>query len=113
MNIISDLKKLRCGKIIENIDLKKYTTYKVGGRALVIAYPDSIDNLKKLIKYIKDNNIKHKIIGNGSNLIFSEEFYDGILIKLEELNKLEIKGNLVTVGAGYNLIKLCIKVANS
>ena len=64
------------------------------------------------MKYLRENNIKHKILGNGSNLVFSDSLYDGVLIKLDSLDNLEINGNKITVGAGYNLIKLAIKVAN-
>lgn len=110
MNIIKELKDLKVGKIIEDISLKNYTTYKINEKALAIIFPTSVDNLVKLLKYLKDNNIKHKIIGNGSNLIFTK-YYDGILIKLEELNNLKIEDNIITVDAGYNLMKLSNKVA--
>lgn len=106
-----NLEKLNVGKIIENVDLSNYTTYKLKsiGKALII--PDNIDCLTKLILYIKENNLKFKVLGNGSNLIFVNPFYDGILIKLDKLNNLNIDGNVITVGAGYNLMKLAIKAS--
>ena len=55
--------------------------------------------------------IKFKILGNGSNLIFSDEKYEGVLIKLSEFNNLEINDTVVTVGSGYNLVKLSLKTA--
>ena len=109
--MIENLKKLKVGKVVINPNMSDYTTYKVGGNALAIIYPNNIDNLVKLLKYLNKNNIKHKILGNGSNLIFSDETYNGVLIKLEEFNKLEINDTIVTVGAGYNLVKLSMKVA--
>ena len=109
--MIENLKKLKVGKVVVNPNMSDYTTYKVGGNALAIIYPNNIDNLVKLLKYLNKNNIKHKILGNGSNLIFSDETYNGVLIKLEEFNKLEINDTIVTVGAGYNLVKLSMKVA--
>ena len=60
---------------------------------------------------MKENEIKYKILGNGSNLIFTK-YYDGILIKLDEFNTLEINDDIVIVGAGYSLVKLSYKVAN-
>ena len=50
------------------------------------------------------------VVGFGSNLVFIKD-YDGVVIKLDKLNELKIDGNLVTVGAGYNLMKLSIKTA--
>ena len=91
--------------------MSEYTTYKVGGKALAVVYPDNTDKLIKLLDYLHKENIKYKILGNGSNLIFSDDTYEGVIIKLDEFNNLEIKNNIVTVGAGYNLIKLSLKVA--
>ena len=110
MNIISEIKKLKVGKVISDVDLKKYTTYKLNEKALGVVYPKDIENLVNLLSFLKENDIKYKIIGNGSNLIFTK-YYDGILIKLDEFNNLEIKDNIVTVGAGYSLVKLSYKVA--
>ena len=55
--------------------------------------------------------MKYKILGNGSNLIFSDKGYNGILIKLDNFNKLEFNDNYVTVGAGYSLTKLSLRTA--
>ena len=111
MNIISEIKKLKIGEVLSNVDLKKYTTYKLQEEAKGLVYPKDTESLIKLLKFLNDNDIKYKIIGNGSNLIFTK-YYDGILIKLDEFNNLKIEDNLVTVGAGYSLIKLSYKVAN-
>lgn len=107
--MIEDLKKLKIGRIDVNIDLKKYCTYKVGGIGKVLVIPDNEQCLLKLMKYIKKNNIKYKILGNGSNLIFGD--FDGILIKLDKFNNLEINDTIIKVGAGYPLIKLATKVS--
>ena len=107
-----DIKKiydLNVGEVLENVDLSKYTTYKLKGIGRVLVMPNDIECLKKLIRFIKDNCLKYKIVGNGSNLIFVDDVYDGILIKLDKLSNLEIDDCTVTVGAGYNLMKLALK----
>mgnify|MGYP003291629874 CR=1 FL=1 len=106
-----ELKKLKIGKIVLNPKMSDYTTYKVGGEAIALVSPNSVDNLIKLLNYLKGNKIKYMVIGNGSNLIFSDKKYDGIIIKLDGLNNLEINDTVITVGAGYNLIKLSMKAA--
>lgn len=107
--MIQELKKLKCGKVIDNVDLKKYTTYKLNEKAKVLVNVDNETDLLKLLKFIKENNYKYKIIGGGSNLIFAG-YYDGILIKLD-LNKLKINKNIVEVESGYNLMTLSLKVS--
>jgi len=109
--MIENIKKLKIGKIIENPIMNKYTTYKVGGEALALVIPDSIDDLIKLLNFIKENNIKYKILGNGSNVIFKDELYEGIIINLSKLDNFEVNDTVVTVGAGYNLTKLALKTA--
>jgi UDP-N-acetylmuramate dehydrogenase len=107
-DIIKKIKELNLGKVEENVSLKKYTTYKVGGICTAIVYPKNISSLVTLLKLLKNNNIKYKILGNGSNLLFSEKKYEGIIIKLNEFNEIEFFGkNKVRVGAGVPLIKLC------
>ncbi|MBQ7136682.1 MAG: UDP-N-acetylmuramate dehydrogenase [Bacilli bacterium] len=103
---IQEIKAMDIGKIVENVPLSLHTTYKVGGVAKCFVYPQDTKKLIKLLKYIKKNNIKYKILGNGSNTLFSDKEYDGIIIKLDRFDDIEIEGTTVTVGAGYNLIKL-------
>lgn len=112
MSIIEDLKKMKIGQIYTHVNLKKYTSYKLEGKALVLVIPSDVDALIQVLDYSKKNDIKYKILGNGSNLIFSDNFYEGILIKLDAFQNLEIKGNKVTVGAGYSLVKLSLKTAS-
>ena len=109
--MIEKLKKLKVGKVVSNPKMSDYTTYKVGGNVLDIVYHNDIEDLIKLLNYLKENKIKFKILGNGSNLIFKDEGYDGVLIKLSEFDKLEIEDTIVNVGAGYNLVKLSLKTA--
>ena len=94
--VIQNIKRENIGRIEENISLKKYTTYKVGGKSRCVVYPKNVDKLVKLIKLLNQNDIKYKIIGNGSNLLFSDKDFDDI----------EINDNRIKVGAGYSLMKL-------
>lgn len=103
---ISELKELNIGKIENSVSLKKYTTYKIGGKASCVVYPKNTTSLIKVLKFAKAKNIKYKMLGNGSNLIFSDKDYDGILIKLNEFDDIEVYGKKIKVGAGYSLMKL-------
>ena len=111
MDIIKNIEELNVGTILSDVDIKEYTTYQVGGHALGLVIPDDIEGLIILLKFLRENQIKHKILGKGSNLIFGDSFYDGILIKLDKLNDLEIKGREIRVGAGYSLTKLATRLS--
>lgn len=108
---IQEIKKLDIGKVVENVSLKEHTSYKVGGIASCFVYPDNSKALVTLLKYIKNNQIPYKVLGNGSNVLFSDKPYHGVIIKLDKLDEIEWKDNLVVVGAGYNLMKLASAAA--
>ncbi len=102
----AEVAKKDIGKIQKDVFISKYTTYKVGGLVRAIIYPKNIDSLVLLCKLIKKYKIKYKILGNGSNVLFSDKTYEGVLIKLDELNKITFYGNKVVCGAGVSLMKL-------
>ena len=108
--MIETLKNLKCGKILTDVDLSKYTSYKLKGKAACLVIPNNQAQLFNLLKVIKEKKYSYKIIGGGSNLIF-QSYYDGILIKLDEFNDLKIKGTKIIVESGYNLMKLALKVS--
>lgn len=111
-DVIELIKKDDICKIYENVSISKYTTYRVGGICRVMAYPADASELIKLLKLLKSRNVKYKILGNGSNLLFSDKEYDGFLIKLNNFDTLTFFGNnKVKVGAGYSLIKLSLMAA--
>ncbi len=107
--IISFIKKKKIGVLKQMVSLKKYTTYKVGGNAKVMVYPKNEKKLLLLLKKLKEENVKYKILGYGSNLIFSDDDYDGVIIKLDLFDKVKIKDTIITAQAGASLVKLSYK----
>lgn len=93
---------------LENESLKKHTTFKVGGNAKFLALPRTKYQAAELLKYLKSNGIKYYIIGRGSNVIFRDEGFDGVVIKTSNLQKTEFLGdNKVYADAGVVLNVLC------
>lgn len=105
-NFILELEKLNLGKIEKDISLSTLTTYKTGGIAKLVVYPNNINNLKQLLKLIHKHNIKYFILGKGSNTLFSDKEFNGVIIKLDKLNNFEIKGTEIYVESGMILSKL-------
>ena len=91
------------GIVYENVDLKKYTTLGVGGIAKYLIEVTSENNLVSLIKYLKDNKIKYFILGNGSNVILDDSYFDGVIIRVNKLNKIEVNDDLITASCGVKL----------
>lgn len=104
--IIEFIKKEKIGSIKENVSLKKYTTYKVGGIASLMVFPKDENKLIMLLKKLKDESIKYKVLGFGSNLIFSDDEFNGIIIKLDCFDKVKVNDTIITAGSGVSLVKL-------
>lgn len=89
---------------IENEPLSKHTTLCLGGNADFFVKVKTYDELKNLLKIITENNIPYFIMGGGSNLLFSDNGFKGIVFKLTgEFEEISISGNIVTTGSATSL----------
>ncbi len=105
-NIKQFIKKKQIGKCLENVSIKDYTTYKVGGPAKFMVFPQDTKKLIMLIRYLKSEHVKFMVLGFGSNVLFPDTGYDGVLIKLDAFDKIEFFGNKIKVGSGASLMKI-------
>lgn len=98
-----------------NIDksFKDLTTIGCGGKIQTLYYPKNIDCLIRAYKFIKKNNLKYFIIGNGSNILASDLDYKGIVICLKKLPYFyKHKDDYIIVSAFYPTIKLANDLAD-
>lgn len=100
-------------EMYEDVSLKKYNTYRLDVKCDYLVFPKDIDEVVKLISFLKENNYKYLVLGNGSNVIFKNNRYNGVVIKLSKLDKIEFDGDKVVVGAGVSLSKLANMVINN
>ena len=101
------------GDVIENANLQNYNTYKIKTSCDYLVFPNNIENLKELIKYLNNNNIKYFIIGNGSNVILSDNHFHGVIISLKNLNDIKIDNDIVIANAGVMMPKLVMETVNN
>lgn len=108
-DIIKLCNNLSCS-VISNEPLKKHTSFKIGGPADLFVYVNSIDNLKIILNYINTQNIPFFILGNGTNVLASDEGFRGIVINLTKIkDKLFIvNNNIITCSSGVSLAKVCV-----
>lgn len=95
----------------KNYPLKDLTTFKIGGSADYFYLAKDIAGLKDALQWAVQNKLKVLALGGGSNLVFPDEGYRGLVIKLD-FQKLEIADNKVTVGAGVMLQNLIAETLN-
>lgn len=109
--MIEKIKNLQIGEVLEDVDLKNYTTFKVSCTPKCLVKPKDETSLISLLKFLKEENIRYKILGKGSNVVFVGPTFDGVIICLDYFDHLEIDENKIIVGAGYLLIALASKLS--
>jgi len=92
------------GNILENEEMSRHTTFRVGGPAGIMVMVDNDDQLSSLIRYMNLVERPYFILGNGSNLLVSDKGYDGVIFKLSgEYTKLKVSENRIETGAAVML----------
>lgn len=105
--VFQELCTMNIGDVLKNEPLYKHTTFRVGGPAKIYVKVKNMDGLKQLIQYINVNDIDYFIIGKGSNLLFSDRQFDGIIISLNEyFSKFEVKEDTIIAQTGVSMVLL-------
>ena len=90
--------------ILEQESMKKHTTFRIGGPADIFAVPDTIEKAAKIIGICREQKVPFYVIGNGSNLLVSDQGYRGVVVQVyKNLSAIEIKGDIITAQAGAML----------
>ncbi len=104
---VEKVRKFFKGNISISEPLSRFTTFRIGGPADYYLEPLDREDLVNLIKYLNEIGYPFIIIGNGSNILISDEGIRGAAINLEfGFNKIEVSKNFVFAEAGIKLSKL-------
>lgn len=91
--------------IQKNINLKNFTTFKIGGIAEYFLKIKTKEDLIFALQWAKENKKEIKILAGGSNVLIPDEEISGLVIKLEN-NKIALKGERIECEAGANLMSI-------
>jgi UDP-N-acetylmuramate dehydrogenase len=84
----------------------------MGGCAKIFIEIETEKQLIELIKFVTEQKIKFYVLGGGSNILFDDNGFDGIIIKLTgDFKKIEITDNILTAGAGTFLAAIINKTS--
>jgi UDP-N-acetylmuramate dehydrogenase len=98
--------------IQKDISLKEFSTFKIGGHSKYFVRVCNIDELKEIIGWINKNGVNFAVLGGGSNALFPDKYFDGLIIKIEN-NNIQLTDNIITVGAGTSLLKLILSAKDN
>lgn len=96
--IRQEIESIVAGKVLFDEPMSAHTSMGVGGRADVLAFPETVDALKTLLSFLREEGIPFLPIGNGTNLIVRDGGYRGVLISVRRLRGLTVTGSDDTAG---------------
>ncbi|AJH79415.1 MULTISPECIES: UDP-N-acetylmuramate dehydrogenase [Heyndrickxia] len=103
--ILQDLRSLIYPReILEDEPLSKYTFTKTGGKADILIFPETYEEVQKTVRFASLNGVPYTILGNGSNLIIKDGGIRGIVLILTKLAKISHTGNDITAQCGAAII---------
>ena len=93
--------------IVLNELMSRHTTFRVGGEAACLLKVSNSKELSRIITFLRETEHDFFVLGNGSNLLVSDNGYDGIVLKLEgEFDEVRASGLKIVAGAGASLSKV-------
>lgn len=100
--IIAEIERiLPAGQILRQEPMRKHTTFRVGGPAELFLEIKTVSELQKLLTFFYESGTKYFIVGNGSNLLVSDNGYDGAILHIAEgFSQIRVTGEMITAQAG-------------
>ena len=88
-----------------NEPMKMHTSFRAGGPAAWYAEPETAEELGALVSLFQKAGLPWYIVGNGSNLLVSDQGYPGLIISTSRFDRLETEGEILRAGSGVLLSK--------
>ncbi|MBQ3574832.1 MAG: UDP-N-acetylmuramate dehydrogenase [Clostridia bacterium] len=103
------LRAIAPDRLFENEPMSKHTTFRVGGPADLMFYPESRDEIIAALEAAKEENVPVHVIGNGSNLLVRDGGIRGLVIVLgDEFARVCVDGDRIYAEAGVRLSRIAM-----
>ncbi|MDE7365315.1 MAG: UDP-N-acetylmuramate dehydrogenase [Ruminococcus sp.] len=101
--------KFNC-RISTEVLLSDYITFRFGGACRALIDVNSAESTAEIMKYLKANNIRYAVIGRGSNIIASDNGFDGVILHFgSDFSDISVNGKTITAQSGTMLSAVCKK----
>jgi len=91
--------------------LAPHTTFGIGGHADYLVAPQNEEALISLVAFLREKEIRFGIFGNGSNVLFDDKGFRGVVILTNAIRSVDFRDTLVKVSCGASLISLSMQAA--
>ncbi len=115
MSVLTEKLKSICNdkNVLTDEPMKKHTTFKIGGNADVMVFPETAEALRDVIALCKSEKARIVILGNGSNVLVDDKGIRGVVVSTARLDNIKVDGCKITAGAGAMLSSVASAATNS
>lgn len=90
--------------------MKQHVTFRIGGPAKYYLTPGTVEELQQILRVCKEEELPYFILGNGSNLLVSDQGFSGAVIQIyKNMNRIHVDGNKIIAQAGILLSQMAKK----
>lgn len=105
---IDEIRRMVSGRILKDVPLRRFSSFRIGGPADLVVEPDTADQLADLWRYLLENSIPRLILGAGTNVLFHDAGFRGVVVLTGRLKTFQIYENgsehsVIAAGAGLPL----------
>lgn len=105
---------LGADRVLADEPMKLHTTFRIGGPADYFLVPDSYEELSGIFQVCSEEKLPYFILGNGSNLLVSDEGYRGVIIQMyRNMGKIRVEGTTVCAQSGALLSAIAAAAKNA
>lgn len=108
---VKDYLKMNDVEYKEDVSMSQISSVRIGGRAKIIALPDTEDKMAFVLRFLKENKIKHKLVGRMTNVLPCDFEYLGVILKTDNLRSLRIGDGFISVSCGEYFPSLASRLA--
>ncbi len=112
--IVNALRTLEVGSVREEEPLRRHTSFKIGGPARIFVEPESQAGIITMLEWVRDHRVPYFIIGQGTNVLISDQGLDAVVISTSRgLKTVEVGQDHLRAGSGVLLTKLANTAAKA
>ncbi len=106
------LARLDAGEVLQEEPLARHCSWRIGGPADILVQPSSCDQAARVLRFAREEGLPLVVIGRGTNLLFADEGFRGVIMKLgRRFSDFEIDGLTVRARAGLWVPRLVRNLA--
>ncbi len=91
----------------QDVQLSEYSTFRIGGKADLALFPTTVEQLCLQLAMLSQSGLEYCVVGNGSNVLFSDAGYRGAVVFTTEMNQYRFDANTLYAQSGAGLGRVC------